>query len=248
MTSFQLYTSRNFPPLRGTLEMLAATGFTGVEGYGGVYGNRAQLAELAEGLAATGLVMRTGHFGLQQLEEEPDFVLEVARTVGMERAYCPYIMPEDRPRDMDGWHALGARLQKAGAPLRAAGLGFGWHNHDFEFIPQAGRAPIEALFAGGPDLEWEIDVAWVVRGGEDALAWIERFGGRITSAHVKDVARAGENADEDGWADLGDGIVPWAKALPALRALGVKHFVIEHDNPSDQSRFARRSLAAFRAL
>jgi hypothetical protein len=57
--------------------------------------------------------------------------------LGIERVYVPYLMAEDRPKDAAGWRAFGARLEKAGAPLRAAGLGFGWHNHDFEFVAQA---------------------------------------------------------------------------------------------------------------
>jgi sugar phosphate isomerase/epimerase len=249
MIGYQLYSSRNFPPLGDTLRMLAAAGYEGVEGYGGVYADRGQLAELAAGLEATGLVMRTGHFGLQQLEEETGFVLDAVGVLGIEHVYCPYVMPEDRPVTSDGWRAFGARVQAAGAALRAAGIGFGWHNHDFEFVPCADEVlPIDALFAGGPDLEWEMDVAWVVRSGADPLAWIAREGGRITTAHVKDIARDGGDGGEDGWADLGDGIVPWARIMPALRAAGVRHFVLEHDNPSDHARFARRSLATFGGL
>lgn len=249
MIGYQLYTSRNFAPLRGTLEMLAEAGYDGVEGYGGVYGDRAQLADLAEGLEATGLVMKTGHFALDLLETDPGFVLDAAGLLGIERVYCPYVSAGDRPATSAGWRALGARVQAAGAPLRAAGIGYGWHNHDFEFVPCAdGVLPIDAFFEGGPDLEWEMDVAWVVRGGADPLAWIATYRDRITTAHVKDIARAGENLDEEGWADLGDGIVPWGRIVPALRAAGVKNFMIEHDNPSDHARFARRSLAAFKGL
>lgn len=249
MTSYQLYSSRNFPPLAATLEMLADAGFGEVEGFGGLYATPAQLAEMAAGLAANGLTMPTGHFGLAQLEAEPEFVLEIARRLGTRHIYCPYVMPDDRPKDSAGWRAFGARLQAAGKPFRAAGLDFGWHNHDFEMVACAdGVVPIDAIFEGGPDLSWEMDVAWVLRGGADPLAWIARYKDRITAAHVKDIARAGENRDEDGWADLGQGVVPWGPIKAALVAAGVKNFVLEHDNPSDHARFARRSIAAFEAL
>ena len=36
--------------------------------------------------------------------------------------------------------------------------------------------------------------------------------------HVKDIAPAGEAADEDGWADLGAGTVDWAGLIGALKA------------------------------
>lgn len=245
MFSYQLYSSRKFPPLEATLKMLAETGYKDTEGFGGLYADRAGLAGLAAGLKASGLKMSTGHFGLAMIEENPEFVVEVAKTLGMKKVYCPHIMPDQRPTDAAGWRAFGARLDKAGAPIRAAGLGFGWHNHDFEFKPQAdGSVPMAAILEGGPGLEWEMDVAWIVRGGSDPFAWIEACKGRITAAHVKDIAPMGQNADEDGWADVGQGTVPWARLIPALKAAGVGFFVMEHDNPRDDRRFATRSLAA----
>jgi sugar phosphate isomerase/epimerase len=245
MFSYQLYSSRNFPPLDATLKMLAATGYTDTEGYGGLYADASALAALAAALKSAGLKMRTGHFGLSQIEDTPDFAIEVARTLGMERLYVPYVMPADRPTDGPGWRAFGARLEKAGAPIRAAGFGFGWHNHDFEFVPTAdGAIPQAEILAGGPSLEWEMDVAWVVRGGADPLDWLARYKGRVTAAHVKDIAPKGQNAAEDGWADVGHGTVGWDRLLPALRAAGVRHLVMEHDNPADHARFASRSLAS----
>lgn len=244
MIAYQLYSSRNFPPLEATARMLAGVGLTDTEGFGGLYADAASLAATAAALKAAGLKMSTGHFGLSQIEDTPDWALEVARTLGMERLYVPYIMPDDRPTTGAGWRDFGARLEKAGAPIRAAGYGFGWHNHDFEFKACAdGSIPEAAILEGGPSLEIELDVAWVIRGGADPLAWIQRYGSRITAAHVKDIAPKGQNLDEDGWADCGHGTVDWKTIMAALKAVGCKHFVLEHDNPSDHKRFATRAFA-----
>ncbi len=249
MPSYQLYSSRNFPPLSDTLTMLAGLGYQDVEGFGGLYADDAKLAELAAGLKATGLRMPTAHFGLDMLEGNPDRALKIARTLGIRHIYCPYLMPDQRPTDGPGWRAFGARLETAGRPYKAAGIGFGWHNHDFEFVPTAdGAIPQAEIMAGGPSLEWEIDVAWVIRGGADPVQWIRRYGPRITAAHVKDIAPAGANTDEDGWADVGHGTVNWPSLMAALRAVGCKHFVMEHDNPSDHARFAKRSILALRMI
>ena len=245
MFSYQLDSSRNFPPMSKTFEMVAKAGYTAVEGYGALYADNAAVAATQAGLAATGLAMPTGHFGLGQLETEVDKVLGIAKLLKMERLYCPYVMPDDRPTDAAGWTAFGARLQAAGAPYRAAGYGFGWHNHDFEFkLLSDGTLAQDRILEGGADLEWEMDVAWVIKGGADPLAWIEKYKHRITAAHVKDIAPAGQNADEDGWADVGHGTVDWRTLTAALRGIGVRHFVIEHDNPKDDARFATRSIAS----
>ncbi len=249
MFAYQLYSSRNFPPLDATCKMLAAAGIMDTEGYGGLYANEASLATTAAALSGAGIAMKTGHFGLSQIEDTPDWALKVAKTLGMERLYVPHIAAENRPSDAAGWRAFGARLEKAFAPIRAAGYGTGWHNHDFEFKALTdGSIPQASILTGGPSLEVELDVAWVVRGGADPIAWIKQYAGRITAAHVKDIAPAGENANEDGWSDVGHGTVDWTGIMAALRAVGCKHFVLEHDNPSDHVRFATRSIAAAKAL
>lgn len=241
--SFQLYSARNFPPLADTLALVKAAGYTSVEGYGGLYADETAVAALKSALSTHGLTMPTGHFSLEMIEGDPGRVLKIAGALGIETVYCPYIPPEDRPDSGVGWRDFGARLQQAGAPIRDAGLGFGWHNHDFELRPTAdGVVPLVALFEGGPDLEWEADLAWVVRGGVDPLDYISAYSSRLTAVHLKDIAPSGEKADEDGWADFGTGTIDWKPLMSALRRTGTKVFVIEHDNPSDLRRFAETSI------
>ncbi|MBP7242994.1 sugar phosphate isomerase/epimerase [Amaricoccus sp.] len=247
--SFQLYSARNFPPLADVLSMVASAGYKGVEGYGALYADDAKVEELKRNLATSGLGMPTGHFSLQMIEDAPGKVIGIARALGIETVYCPYLLPDERPDSGTGYEEFGRRLARAGAPLRAEGLGFGWHNHDFEFQRTTdGAIPQEAIFEGGPDLEWEADIAWVIKGGADPFHYIETFGPKITAVHVKDIAPAGANAGEDGWADVGQGTMDWKGLMSALRKTPARNFVMEHDNPSDAKRFAERSIAAARAL
>lgn len=243
--SFQLYSARNFPPLDDVLGRLARLGYTQVEGFGGLYADR-------EGLAASlrkhGLTMPTGHFGLAQLQDT-ETALRTAELLGMEALYCPAIPKEERSQAEDKWRALGETLARLGETYRRAGFGFGWHNHDFEFVPTAsGKLPMEILLEAAPENLWEIDIAWVVRGNADPLPWLETHGARINAVHVKDIAPAGEALDEDGWADVGQGTMDWQGLHQAIKKhTRTKYFVMEHDNPSDVDRFAERSLASVRA-
>lgn len=243
--SYQLYSSRKFGPLTDTLSMLSEAGYAGVEGYGALYADDAKVSELRSELDKNGLTMRTAHIGIDMLEQDTAKVLELARDLGIGTVYCPYLVAEERPSDAKGYEAFGRRLQEAGKPLLDAGLGFGWHNHDFEFVELGdGSLPMDLIFGAAPDLEWEADIAWVIKGGADPMRWISDHAGRISSVHVKDIAPKGEAKDEDGWADVGHGTVDWAKLMQALKSTSVKHFIMEHDNPSDDARFARRSLEA----
>ncbi|MDF1610387.1 sugar phosphate isomerase/epimerase [Hoeflea sp. YIM 152468] len=239
--SFQLYSARNFQPWSDVLAMLASAGYRNVEGFGGVYEDASGFRKLMD---QNGLAMPSGHFSLDALEGDIKAVFETASALGIQRIYCPNIAADLRPADKTGWQAFAARLSAVGEKVRAAGFGFGWHNHDFEFVPLGdGSVPMQILLETAPELEWEADIAWVIRGGADAADWIDRFGSRITAVHVKDIAPAGEAADEDGWADVSYGTVDWAAMFAQLKAgTPATLFIMEHDNPSDVGRFASRSL------
>ena len=243
--SYQLYSSRNFPPLDEALGRIAKAGYKQVEGFGGLY---ADAAGLAASVKKHGLSMPTGHFGLSQLKDT-SAALKIAETLGMKMLYCPAIPKEERSQGEAKWVELGETLAQLGETFRKNGFGFGWHNHDFEFQPtESGRLPMDILLETAPNNEWEMDVAWVVRGGQDPAVWIKKYGPRINAVHVKDIAPAGANVNEDGWADVGHGTVDWPAIMAALRRIGVKHFVMEHDNPKDHARFATRSIASAKAF
>lgn len=240
--SYQLYCSRNFPPLSDTLKMLEAAGFTEVEGYGALYDD---VDALKAAFEDTNLKLTSSHIGVDFMENEPEKALQIAKDFGMRTVCGPYLADDERPTDAAGWTAFGERLAKVGAPFVAAGINFGWHNHAFEFEAlETGEYPIDLMMAAAPDLQLELDLGWVKRAGEDPVAWVNKYAGRIAAAHIKDIAAEGENADEDGWADVGHGVMDWAAIHAALQAAGVDHYVVEHDNPSDHQRFATRSLAA----
>lgn len=239
--SFQLYSARNYPSLPDFLAKLGTLGYTQVEGYGGLY---ADAAGLAASLKQNGLSMPTGHFGPAQVADVST-TLKTAETLGMKKIFCPHIGPEGRSEDESKWLELAEMLAKAAEIYTREGYGFGWHNHDFEFKPTtSGRTPMEIILETAPAIEWECDVAWVARGKADPIAWFDKYGDRITAVHVKDIAPAGECLDEDGWADVGHGVLNWDDLITKVTSkTKAQYFVAEHDNPSDEVRFATRSIA-----
>lgn len=245
--SFQLYSARNFKPWRDVLAMLASLGYSQVEGFGGVYDDPGSFrAEMDR----NGLAMPSGHFALDALEQDFDGVCRIAEALGVKLLVCPFLARDRRPSDAAGWKAFGERLAAIGQKANGAGYRFAWHNHDFEVEPlPGGSMPLRLMLDAAPAIEIELDVAWVIRGGADPLGLITDYADRILAVHVKDIAPAGENADEDGWADVGQGTVGWTTMLKELRLkTPATVYAMEHDNPSDLERFARRSIEAVRGL
>ncbi len=238
--SFQLYSARNFPPIETHLETLAAIGFDAVEPFGGAY--KADPQGLRAKCDALGLKIPTCHMALADLDGDRAGAIDAAKILGLETVIVPAVPQEERTQDVAGWRALGAKLQDHAAALKEAGLGLAWHNHAFEYVTLSdGSRPIEHLLSGA-GVKWEADLGWVARGGADIASELETFKGKVAAFHVKDMAPAGVTKD-DGWTDIGAGILDYKALWPSIESSGADLLVFEHDAPSDWESFARNSYA-----
>lgn len=242
--SYQFYCSRDHG-IAETFAMLEEAGYNAIEGYGPLYEDPAATKALMD---KHGMTMPTAHVSID-LAEDTDKVIAVAKALGIERIIVPWIAPEARGTTTAEWTAFAQRLAKAGKPIVEAGFKFGWHNHDFEFFPTAeGDMPLDIIMAAGDHISLELDLGWTFRAGQDCVAWINKYADRLIAVHVKDRAAEGENKENDGWADVGYGIIDWKSIKTALDAAGVDRYVIENDHPGDHKRFATRSLASVKAF
>jgi sugar phosphate isomerase/epimerase len=241
--SIQLYTLRALNDLDRILDAVAEAGYRHVETVGS---HLDDAAATRTKLDARGLKASSSHVGLAALRERPDAIVEACRTLGTDQLFMPAVPPAQRDMPADGWRALGRELAQISERLRKQGIELGYHNHHWELVPkEAGKNALELLFeaAAGSPLTWQVDVAWLVRGHADPKRWLDRYRARITSAHVKDLAPAGQNQDEDGWADVGAGVLDWRDLWQACRHAGARWMVVEHDKPKDPARTARASFA-----
>ncbi len=246
--SFQMFSSRAAATLEAQLSLLSELGYTDVQPF--FFGVPEDIAALDDYVALLGkynLKAKSGHFTFEVFDHSPDLVAEIAKKFGMWLVVIPWINPEDRPATAKGWQAIGARLAQYTSEMKARGLTFAYHNHEFEMALLAdGSYPIDHLL--GDTVPFEPDLAWMVVGGADPLHWLKKYAGRIPAVHVKDVAPAGEALDEKGFADLGHGTLDWQALWDASVAAGSQLMIVEHDLPSDWTRFARRSIETMRRI
>lgn len=245
MISIQLYSLRDHADLDRQLDAVAEIGYRHVETVGGhladARGTRAKLD-------ARGLSAPTGHVGMADLRSRLDWVADQARIVGIEELFMPAVPPEERDLPADRWRAVGGELAGMAEKLAMQDITLGYHNHNWELKPYPdGSRPLEHLFEGaGRRLTWEADIAWLVRGGVEPVDWLERYRDRLTAVHVKDIAPEGRNLDEDGWADIGQGVLDWRRLWQESRARGARWMVLEHDKPKDAVAFARNGYRFLR--
>lgn len=246
-TAYQLYSSRNFPPLEAQLPILKRIGYDAVEPWQPAYD--ADPAAFRRALDDAGLACFGFHMPLDGLRNETDRYVEIAQTLGATLMIPPYVAPEDRQDTPGFWLGIGEDLARAAETAARHGLRVAWHNHDFEYRPLPdGSRPIDHILGGGGEaVLFEPDFAWMVRGGADPKAEMERYGSRMAALQMKDTAPLG-TTEEDGWTATGDGIVDWAALVALFPATPADHIVAEHDNPADWQRFAERSLRFWQKL
>lgn len=243
--AYQLYSSRNFPPLADQLPVLKAFGYDAIEPWLPAY--EADPALFRRQLDDAGLRCFGFHMPLAGLVAEPDRYIEIAQILGASCLIPPFVPEDQRRNSADFWKGIGEDLSRGAERVAVHGLQVLWHNHAFEYVPLPdGSRPIDHILAA-PDVWFEIDCGWIARGGHDPAQELRRYAGRIIAIQTKDMAPPGTTAD-GGWAATGDGIIDWAALATLFRQTGATHLVTEHDNPADWHQFADRSIRYLRRL
>jgi sugar phosphate isomerase/epimerase len=222
----QLYTLRHplEEELDPTLAALAEAGAREVE-LAGLYGRSP--AEMRAALDAAGLAACAAHIPIERFEDEPGRVLEEAEALGVATLVVPWVQPPETAAAAD---ATVARILAASEVATAGGLGFAYHNHDFEFRALDDGSDLWGRIAAAR-LPQEPDIGWLLVAGLDPVTVLGELAGRCPLVHAKDVRRTPDGTWEDVIA--GDGDADWPAIAAAAGAAGATRIVVELDNPSE---------------
>lgn len=230
----QMYSLRNAGSLDQQLKIVHDAGVHAVETVGTQGVSASELKQLLDRYSIRAI---SSHVALAELRRDLDGVVAFNRSIGNATLVVPYLDAKDRPTDAAGWTALGQELGRLSKQVRAKGMRLAYHNHDFELVDFNGRTGLELLFAAaGPDLQTELDLAWVARSGHDPAVMLGKFRDRLFAVHAKDNAPKGQAQDEGGFAAVGQGVLDWNAILPAAAAAGVHWYILEHDQPRDPAK------------
>jgi len=244
----QLYTVRDAmkKDFAGTVAKVAATGYKEVE-FAGLFDHSA--ADVRAILDKNGLTAPSSHVGYDVVEKQWPETIAAARTIGQSYIVCPWIDEKIR-KSPDGWKRVADFFNKAGETSKASGIQFGYHNHTFEFEPDpnlGGKLPYDFLLENtDPKLViMEMDLCWISVTGQDPVAYFKRYPGRFPLVHVKDVKKMPKvtpgktdeflNTDfeKHEMTEPGSGVIDWKRIFAHADEAGIKHFFVEHDNPTD---------------
>jgi sugar phosphate isomerase/epimerase len=244
----QLYSVRDLmkQDMPGTLAKVAQIGFKEVE-FAGLFDRSPK--DVRAMLDQNGLTAPASHIAWGVVEKNLPATLESAKTLGHQFIIIPYLTDEDR-KQPDVYKHLADLLNRAGAESLKAGIQIAYHQHGFEFVPSphlGGRMPYDYLLANtDPKLvRMELDLCWISAAEQDPIAYFNKYPGRFPLVHVKDWLRDGKPATAyagalgpdtkftGNMANVGQGSIDWKAIFAQADKGGVKHFIVEHDNPKD---------------
>lgn len=102
--------------------------------------------------------------------------------------------------NLDGVKRYSEYFNAVGEKCNAAGIRFGYHNHDKEFSTVVEGKPVYDWMLELTDPEkvmFQLDLYWIDRGGKNALDYFDKYPGRFELWHIKDEKELGASGKMD---------------------------------------------------
>ena len=219
----------------GTLKSLKAMGYEDFETYGfdsekgTYYGYKAsEFKTILEDLQITA---SSGHYGFNTYLDKPtddlnrfvDQCIKGALTLNMKYITWPWIAPEQRT--IDNFKLMSTKLNIIGEQVSKAGLGFAYHNHDFEFTDHDGENGYDIILneTDASLVKLQMDLYWVMHSSKlSPKELIAKQPGRYVMWHIKDMDKVTRD-----YTELGKGSINYAEILPDPIESGLKFYYLE---------------------
>ncbi len=239
--AIQLYTVRDsiVKDLEKTLERLAELGFKQLEiyGYDGKFFGKSR-TEFQSILKNVGMAVISSHHTTGIVHNSKGTLLnhweksvEDLHFIGSEYMVCSYLFEEERT--LEHYQKLPELLNKSGEITNNAGIGFAYHNHDFEFEKFENKTVYDFIIENTESdlVKMELDLYWIAKAGFNPLKYFEKYPKRFTLWHVKDMKTGTKEFTE-----IGNGTIDFQTIFQMHDKAGLKYWFLEQDS-SDKDIF-----------
>lgn len=234
----QLYTVKELfeKDVFGTLKLVADTGFKEVEAYGYDSGKifGVSYADFAAEVKRLGMKVISGHYGTGQSTPDKtgtpangwEQTVNDAKAAGQEYTTIAWLDGSEY-NSLDALKRTCEIMNKAGEISKQYGMRMAYHNHSFEFQKVEEQVVYDVMLKElDPSLvAMEMDIYWVVYGGQDPLTYFKNHPGRFELWHVKDM----DKTDRSKNSDVGSGSIDFKPIFAAAGQSGMKHFFLEQE-------------------
>lgn len=179
------------------------------------------------------LTTSSGHFDFSPFLNKPasdmqryvDQCILAAQIMGMKYITWPWLPPAERTPD--GFKRLAAQLNSVGEQIKAAQLGFAYHNHGFEFKKQFGHSGFDIILSetDASLVKLQMDLFWVLKAAQKTpKQLIENHPGRYVMWHLKDRSKVNGQCTEMGMGELN-----FADVIPDPQKSGLEFYYLEQE-------------------
>ncbi len=230
--SVQLWSVKNAlkEDFKGTLQQIAAMGFSGVE-FAGNFGEYADDPEgLKAYLASLGLKPSGAHVGFQHLRgDKLDATLDFYQALGANMLIIP---ADKRAWTGVGISDLAKELTDLSKILAKRGMKIGYHNHDQEFGIYKSTTYWDYIAQNTPDtVLLQLDIGWVNFAKKNAIEYVKKYPGRTLTTHIKIRTYRGRVPQDTGISPiLGEDSYDWAELIKTqIKYGGTRWLVLEQE-------------------
>ena len=194
----------------GTIAQVAEMGYTGVEPAGYADGKFYGLtpAEFKKSIEDVGMEVLSSHTA-RPLNDDSiaatnwdevwawwDTAIQAHKEAGMKYIVFPWM---NTPATLADLQAYCDYFNQIGERCNAAGLRFGYHNHDFEFKEIEGQLMYDYMLNNTDPSKvfFQMDVYWLGEGGKDPVEYFNNYPGRFELLHIKDELEIGQSGKVD---------------------------------------------------
>jgi sugar phosphate isomerase/epimerase len=252
----------------GTLEKMAGMGYKNVElissnfSTGERFSDTFSTSVIKKKLDELGLHPFAAHEGVAPgqniINGDWDKILKVNEELGCRSIVFPMAFinsSEDTLKTAE-------QLNLVGKKCKEEGFDFYYHNHAHEF-KRVGELSLFDLLVENTDPEYvkfELDLVWVLRGGFDPLAVLEKLGSRCDMIHQKDLGKhvqpvsvfeaAGDGNEisdafqlykqyvkPEDFVNLGTGVVDFENTYQKIKELGTVRYAIVENEGTQGNKF-----------
>ncbi len=213
---------------RGTLQLLAETGYKEIELFGpypfspqatkegwvqmqemlnlkqhAFYGLTAQ--ETATVLKENDLTVPSVHTTIVTMRQGLNAFLDGMTPISPKYAVVPALLDPNDRNSADSYKRLADEFNRFGETMKPYGMQFVYHNHGYEHIEYEGEMGLDILINNtNPEfVQFELDIFWMKAAGKDPISYLKKYPDRFKLMHVKDASVAfrfkGDGATPDQW-------------------------------------------------
>ena len=187
-------------------------------------------ADQKEVLDKYGMTVCVTHKGLDRMENDLEGLIADHKIIDCD-ALGLGAAPGEYRETAEKVRAFIQKTAAIGKVLKAHGMTFNYHNHDFEFhkLPDCDKTMMDLLLEEtDPELFHFIpDVAWIHYGGSDPVEILNKMKGRVKVIHFKDYII--DDAGERKFVSLGKGKVDLKACFEAASELEMPYIMYEQD-------------------